>query len=419
MPAVAGLLAAMAALTGCYPRPYDPVDIPLPPAPYVRAPYVQAVDTASARVLWMTDGAPDTLFYRRDAQEQAWRSVMAQPHGGSRLAVIAGLEPSTRVEYMVSAAGVRTDPYAFETAPSAAMADHGSGSHATRVLVFGDSGWGSQAQTSLASLMRRTSWHLAIHTGDLAYDNGSRSAFTQRHFRVYQRVLSTVPFFPVAGNHDLRADGGLSYDEAFYWEPPRAGVRYYSFRWGNALFVALDTSSPTDDVGLLRAGAGRQFEWLQETLRDGSTDPTVRWMIVYMHHSVYSHAIGISAHGPDADLRRNLVPLFERYGVDLVAAGHDHHYERLWPLRHGRPVEEGCGPVYILTGGGGASMYARDVRPSPLAARVTRRHHYVGLTIHDHRMAAEVIDSDGEVMDAFAVLPFAGEASSASGECGG
>jgi hypothetical protein len=52
----------------------------------------------------------------------------------------------------------------------------------------------------------------------------------------------------------------------------------------------------------------------------------VAWTVVYMHDPVYGHAVGIRSQGPDLALRRALVPLFDAHGVDLVAAGHDHHY---------------------------------------------------------------------------------------------
>jgi hypothetical protein len=42
------------------------------------------------------------------------------------------------------------------------------------------------------------------------------------------------------------------------------------------------------------------------------------------------------AYSDDLDLRNQLVPLFDRYRVDLYLSGHEHHYERTWPLRNNR-----------------------------------------------------------------------------------
>ncbi len=42
-----------------------------------------------------------------------------------------------------------------------------------------------------------------------------------------------------------------------------------------------------------------------------------------------------SAHfnGADLGVRQSWLPLFDKYGVDLVVAGHEHHFERTFPVR--------------------------------------------------------------------------------------
>lgn len=402
--ALSGLLAL---LTACYPRPRDPVGLAAPPPPFERAPYVQSVDSSSASVLWLTDGREaDTLYYRVGAGGSGWVAVPGKTHHRrSRVATLGPIPPGTRVEYRVAAAGVRMGPYAFRTAPSAPTSSGGD-DESVRLLMFGDSGWGGEEQLRLAALMRTRGWDLAIHMGDIAYDDGSAQELTRRHFQVYGDLLSRVPFFPSIGNHDLEADDGASYDDAFAWRAPYPGARYYAFRWGTIQFVALDTSSPDEDARQLLQGRGRQYAWLESTLRTAAADPIVSWTVVYGHHPTYSHAIGISGHGGDRRLRRHLTPLYERYGVDLVVAGHDHHYERLPAIKGGRPVPPGCGPVYVVTGGGGASQHARDVRRSPLVARTSRAYHFVDVRIEHERMTGEVVDDEGRTVDSFEILPF-------------
>ena len=47
------------------------------------------------------------------------------------------------------------------------------------------------------------------------------------------------------------------------------------------------------------------------------------------------------------DLRaRKLVPLYEKYGVDIVWNGHIHSYERTWPIREEKAVESDA-PFYL------------------------------------------------------------------------
>ena len=49
------------------------------------------------------------------------------------------------------------------------------------------------------------------------------------------------------------------------------------------------------------------------------------------------HQVAISTvdkfNGADLGIREEWVPLFDKYGVDLVVCGHEHHYERSHPIR--------------------------------------------------------------------------------------
>jgi hypothetical protein len=371
----------------------------------VRAPYLQNVTEREAWVLWMSQpGSADTAWYRVPEIDSAWTRVAVEDfRHGTRRADLAPLPAASTVEYAVSADGTHMGPHVFQTPPPI-----GTSSEEVRVLLFGDSGWGGPEQIELARRMGREDWDLSIHVGDIAYDDGAENEFTERHFRVYAPILGSTPFYPSIGNHDLRADGGRSYDGAFLWPQPFPGVRYYSFRWGRILFVSIDTSSETADVEGMRNGRGRQMEWLEETLRTAAADSTVDWIITFQHYPLYSHAGGVSGHGLDRNLRANLLPLVERYGVDLVAAGHDHHYERTWPVRDGRRVPEGCGPVHVLSGGGGASWYARDVTTSRLSAVARRVYEYVELTIAGDRIRGRTVGLDGQVVDEFTVRQYDG-----------
>lgn len=74
--------------------------------------------------------------------------------------------------------------------------------------------------------------------------------------------------------------------------------------------------------------------------------------------------------GADRGIREEWVPLFDRYGVDLVVCGHEHHYERSHPIRGAQPndtltpipvssilstVDTTHGTVHMVIGGGGTS----------------------------------------------------------------
>ncbi|MFW6193829.1 MAG: metallophosphoesterase, partial [Gemmatimonadota bacterium] len=353
-------------------------------------------------VMWRmaTPGAASRLRYR--VADGPWRPAEVRRDAGpNRWVVLEGLPAAAEVEFTVTGAdGTELGPHRFGTAPADTT------DAPVKVLAFGDSGWGSAAQTDLADLMRGRGWDLAVHVGDIAYPDGTEDDFTVRHFRVYGPLLGRVPLFPVPGNHDVEAAAGVDqpYDRAFRWPGAEEGRRHYTFRWGRTRFVALDTSTDSAAASLADP-EGRERRWLEEILASAARDTTVAWTIVVSHRPLYSQAAGFSGHGPDRSLRRALEPLFLEHGVDVVLAGHDHHYERTRPVRRGEPVPPGCGPVYFVTGGGGATRVARSVTPEGPAARVSRDHHFLALKLGPHGGSGEAVGRDGAVLDRFRLEP--------------
>ena len=70
---------------------------------------------------------------------------------------------------------------------------------------------------------------------------------------------------------------------------------------------------------------GPQAVWLKQDLA-ANTQP---WTVVYFHHPPYTKG----SHNSDTEaelinMRQKIVPIFERYKVDLVLSGHSHSYER-------------------------------------------------------------------------------------------
>jgi hypothetical protein len=54
-------------------------------------------------------------------------------------------------------------------------------------------------------------------------------------------------------------------------------------------------------------------------------------IVVFMHQCAMSTSV--PGNGSDLGIRRTWLPLFDRYEVDLVLSGHEHDYERSYPVR--------------------------------------------------------------------------------------
>ena len=95
---------------------------------------------------------------------------------------------------------------------------------------------------------------------------------------------------------------------------------------GTLAFEASDNSLVPDG-----RTANVQAIWLEQTLAEARRDPSVDMIVVYMHQVAMSTAL--NGNGSDMGIRQAWAPLFDRYEVDLVLSGHEHNYERSYPVR--------------------------------------------------------------------------------------
>jgi len=367
-------------------------------ATLLRWPYLQQVTADSARILWATDvqGAP-ALAYRIGGDTQ-WASVVSHavntPNASyyQHEAAITDLSPSTWYDYKIYDNGVNLTPFGQGWMQTATTSDEFT------LAAWGDSGVCTPEQFQIRDRLRER-WdttQLWLHTGDIAYMEGTFDQFDTCHFGVYQELLSWRPFFPVMGNHEYYTDDGAPYLDIFDlpvtpgWDWYLDEVeRYYSFDWGNAHFVMLDSHTPlwrisdavTDDMA----------DWLAHDLANDDH----AWKIAVIHRPLYSSS---QVHR-ETDVREKLAPIFEAYGVNLVLSGHNHNYERTYPIRAGAisTLRDG-GVVYIVTGGGGGQLYDFDEEQWFTATRAVK-HHFVTLRVTDCMLFLTAIDKDGLVVD--------------------
>jgi 3',5'-cyclic AMP phosphodiesterase CpdA len=208
-----------------------------------------------------------------------------------------------------------------------------------KFAVIGDNGTGDSPQYDVAARMAEARnafpFEFVIMLGDNMYGRQQPADFVAKFERPYAMLLQTgVRFFASLGNHDNpsnRSYPGFNMN----------GERYYSYVRKNVRFVVLDTNQLDP----------RQLAWIDATLKQPSDD----WKICYFHHPIYSDG---GRHGSDVELRVALEPLFVKYGVDVVYAGHDHIYERVKPQK---------GITYFVNGSSG-ELRKGDVNPSALTA---------------------------------------------------
>ncbi len=341
-----------------------------------RQAYLQQVTGTSAMVGWVStatsaqkvefthpDGTPvldagarvDDKAVRIGEEHQLWSTA-------------SGLEPNTVYCYGVDGSAPATARAGFRTAPAA------DSTQPVRFLAFGDSGGGGADQYALLDQMYTVPYDVMIHTGDIAYDNGTISEFESNVFGVYAELFRSIPFFPAPGNHEYNSTANAAPFRSVFSLPGSSGNTWYSYDWGQVHFASLDTE----------ADYATQMAWLDRDLA-ASTKP---WKIVYLHRPPYSSG----EHGSDTGLRTKLAPIVEKHHVQLVLAGHDHDYERM---------NEQNGVAYIVTGGGGKGT--RPVGISDFTAYSTDTIHFLYGEVTTDQMVLHAIDAGGKEFDSLVI----------------
>ena len=240
-----------------------------------------------------------------------------------------------------------------------------------RFAVIGDSGTGDRNQYRLAKVFtdihQRFPYEFVLMLGDNMY-GGENSRDFQRKFEIpYKPVLDKgVKFYASLGNHD-------STNQRMYKLFNMNGERFYTFRPKLGVrFFALD-SNYMDRT---------QLQWLEKELAASGSD----WKIMYFHHPIYSSG---GRHGSDTALREQLEPLFLKYGVDVVMAGHEHFYERLKPQK---------GIHYFISGGAG-KLRRGDVGGQYTEKAFDQGYHFMIFEIDGDQMHFQTITDQNKTVD--------------------
>jgi len=205
-----------------------------------------------------------------------------------------------------------------------------------RFAVIGDNGTGQKPEFEVAHQMERfrelVKYDFVVMDGDNIYGGHKAGDFQRKFEEPYKPLLDAgVKFYASLGNHD---DPDVERNYKLY---NMGGQRYYSFRKKDVEFFALDSNYMDP----------QQLAWLENQLKASDA----KWKICFFHHPMFT---GATFHGPDLDLRKQLMPLFMRYGVNLVLSGHEHVYEHLKP-------QSG---VYLFVLGNSGELRFHNLRPN-------------------------------------------------------
>jgi hypothetical protein len=233
--------------------------------------------------------------------------------------------------------------------------------------------------------------HAVFTLGDNAYGAGSVTEFAGCFGPTWgdSTKLIMKNIRPAPGNHDYNSPAADPY-YAYFGE--RAGPRgrgYYSYSLGEWHAVVLN-SEIIVSAAFTERDRQAQEEWLKNDLKEHSADCTV----AYWHHPRFSSGV----HGSDARFR-SLWQILHDNNVDLILAGHDHHYERFRPQTADGIADSARGITQMVVGTGGAEL--RGVGP-PIpnsAYQVVGRFGVLLLTLGAKEYQSAFIEVNGSVWD--------------------
>ncbi len=317
---------------------------------------------------------------------------------------LTGLVPGGDFAYRVLKGGTQV----FESTSRARKAAN----QPVKFALFGDTAQNTPGEKAIAFEVSKVKPDFVFVTGDIVYSAGRISEYRDKFFPIFNAetasaetgapLIRSVPMIAAPGNHDTLLANFQKFPDSLayflYWDQPLNGpkvsgektqhqilgheeaqpafrqaaeARYpamanFSFDYGNAHWTVLDSNTYMD---------WRNPELQAWLKKDLAAAAGATWRFVAFHHPGFN-----SSHSHFADQwMRNLSPIFEAANVDVVFAGHVHNYQRSFPLKF-KPVEQGPkgevegawslddkfgdgangkpnGPIYIVSGGGGAGLY--------------------------------------------------------------
>lgn len=391
--------------------------------PYLQPGNESALELFDSKVVaWVTDQnegdftveyGPSPAYGRKVVPVRRTLQPTAKQRFFTYSAILTNLPPNSRVYYRVALGekAVRESSFSARKTPEEPV----------RFAVIGDMADGKTNSRSIAWAMAKVRPEHLVICGDIVYSRGRVSEYMTNFWPVYSNVrspsarngyplMASTVFYPVLGNHDVGATNlsGIAdgFGAFYFFHPPlngptntrwatpvggsveqkeafkaAAGPTYpglcnYSFDNGAGHFLCIDANRyvPVTDPEL------------QAWIRDDLTRSKAKWKMVFFHQPGFNSS---KTHNSEQKMRL-LAPLFEECGVDVVFAGHVHNYQRSKPLRftpddptrqtasgliHGtyRLDEEfdgikktkPNGILYIVTGGGGASLYDKEFTDKP------------------------------------------------------
>jgi predicted MPP superfamily phosphohydrolase len=266
--------------------------------------------------------------------------------------------------------------------------------------IAGDFGCGDEAKKTI-EMMSSKQPELVIALGDLAYKKNPKCWFD-----LISPLEKGNKFKISFGEHDV-SRGNVTYVK--YLNHFNLSKPFYSFDYNNVHFVAMATAKnrliPYNETS-------EQYQFIKNDLIQASKNKNIDWIIVYSFRSFYSSN---TTHPGLDELQDVYHSLFEKYNVDLVLQGHNHNYQRTYPLSYNvtkqyTPIITDKntekynnikkGQIFFTVGTGGADFY-NFTGQAPYVVKQLLQHGFLNVDVDDSgsKLLVKFYDNTGVTRD--------------------
>ncbi len=302
---------------------------------------------------------------------------------------VSGLAASTTNPYTLTSQDPTTDQSATATGSITTAAQPGQ---TFSFAAMGDYGGGGPGEVENAANIATAGTQFIQTLGDNIYPSSglpdpdfdtTYSDYDSHFYKEMDQDVKDQSFFPANGNKDYYSDG------AFWVNFPMPGANHewYSYDWGDAHILVLDSEEPM-------AVGSDQYAFAQADLAAHQSE---KWRIVAIQRPPYSSTTNNSS----SKLAQVFIPLFQADRVNLVLSGNSHNYERSYPLTNGVQDDSGNGITYIVSGGGGSGFDAFTAafpEPAWSAFRESTQFEFAKVTVSPTSIQVNTIAADTDAV---------------------
>ncbi len=296
---------------------------------------------------------------------------------------LCGLMPNTTYSYRVGGSdGTKSawsPAYTFHTLPDSPDAS-------VTMLLIGDTrgGYSTWGQT-LKTAVEKGAPDLILFSGDET-TLGLEQDEWDSWFTAVDPLLASTPMIVAHGNHEVNAVNFFS-QFAMPGDEQNFTVAFASLH----LTVANDTpSDPSQLTGPIATTLGQNL-----AAGAGAT-----WNLLLHHKGLFSSS---PAHTADAmTMRAAWQGIIDANHVDVDFNGHDHDYERSFPMR-GTTVGTvpSDGTIYVVVGSAGAELYPAGKGASTAFSEST--YSFAVVNVGKHMLQHNAFRGDGSALDSFMI----------------